>query len=470
MIATETGQQPTLSKKRSLNIQRISDWKRRIGEKVLSSLNFTMRVVERLSNYNVLSQKQDMMHGYIISLQFSGQQGAGIQCLTSLQCLTASFDLPVLILEPSMLESEFVSLAPVGSQNSTVLRFGDFFDLQHFNRVSKSLGYALLGTKEEFFAAAPREIIFVQTTKKIRSVNRRISSSEIVWTSESEPNGDKYCYQFGQLQSHLTLLKSEQFCVVRIVRVTFVRNFFSENFWKIIYGDKHPQDVTVIFNKWSTPWLIPNDNAEDPNKCKDVGRNSTKEQFMPSARLIVDAKHYENMYLNSQNEVALMVRFEHMLNYIKQQTLSSPDSKKITVDDCVADTIRAMKEKQISGSPMVTLDVGRFGSDSIEMKIRAMLIEKSKLILTSLFNNGLSFEEWEDSFTKATGGVEHGGYIAALQRTLASRAKCLILVGGGNFQDLALKDYIKNHPNKTDQCIEFVCVKEEERFIKVINS
>ena len=468
MIATETGQQPTLSNKRSLNLQRISDLKRRIGEKVLSSLNFTMRVVERLSNYNVLSHtEQDRTQGYIISLFFTGQQGAGIQCLTSLQCLVASFDLPVLILEPSMVRNEFVSLAPVRSQNSTVLRFGDFFDLQHFNRMSKSLGYALLGTKEEFYAEAPREIVFVEIKPKAGSMNQRIS--DVVWTSESEPNGHKYCYELGRLNRHLTQLKSERFCVVRIVEVTLINNSSSsgKDFWKIIYGDKHPQQVTVIFSEWNTPWFIPNNNAEDPNKCKQVGRHSTKEQFMPSARLIVDAEHYENMYLNSQNEVALMVRFEHMLTFIKRQKL-----KKMTFDDCLADMIRVITEKQTSSSPMVTIDVGRFGSASIGKELRKMLIEKSKLILTSLFNNRLTFKEWEDSFTKATGGVEHGGYIAALQRTLASRAKCLILVGGGNFQDLALKDYIKNHPNKTDQCIEFVCVKlgEEERFIKVINS
>ena len=69
------------------------------------------------------------------------------------------------------------------------------------------------------------------------------------------------------------------------------------------------------------------------------------------------------------------------------------------------------------------------------------LTEKSKQLLNSLFNNELSFSEWEESFTRATGGVGNSGYIqAALQRTLASRAKCLILIGGGTFQDLALKD------------------------------
>lgn len=86
------------------------------------------------------------------------------------------------------------------------------------------------------------------------------------------------------------------------------------------------------------------------------------------------------------------------------------------------------------------------------------LTEEAKLLIMDLYSNKLTFEEWEESFNKATGGVKNNGYIAALQRTLASRAKCLVLVGGGSFQELALKDYLKNHPNKEDHCIHLLAL------------
>ena len=52
-----------------------------------------------------------------------------------------------------------------------------------------------------------------------------------------------------------------------------------------------------------------------------------------------------------------------------------------------------------------------------------------------------------------TGGIKDHGYVAALQRTIASRANCLVLVGGGNFLKLALGDYLNFHPNPSSWCI-----------------
>ena len=130
---------------------------------------------------------------------------------------------------------------------------------------------------------------------------------------------------------------------------------------------------------------------------------------------------------------------------------------------------------------MVTLDIysymGKFGSgvwSDLETKHGVDvdgLKEKSKELLNSLFDNQLGLYEWEESFTQATNGIENSGYIAALQRTLASRTKCLILVGGGTFQDLALKDYLRIHPKREDWCVKLVCIyKNEDSFMNVIHS
>ena len=72
------------------------------------------------------------------------------------------------------------------------------------------------------------------------------------------------------------------------------------------------------------------------------------------------------------------------------------------------------------------------------------------------------------TFTNATKRIENSGYIAALQRTLASQAECLVLAGGGNFQELAMRDYMRNHPNKRNWCIHAVCAIDEERLISEI--
>ena len=49
------------------------------------------------------------------------------------------------------------------------------------------------------------------------------------------------------------------------------------------------------------------------------------------------------------------------------------------------------------------------------------------------------------------------GYIAALQRVLASRADCLVLVGDGDFQAMDVLDFMQYHNSK--ECIHVVCDK-----------
>ena len=57
---------------------------------------------------------------------------------------------------------------------------------------------------------------------------------------------------------------------------------------------------------------------------------------------------------------------------------------------------------------------------------------------------GWNFDQWEQRFIDSLGGVTDRGYVAALQRVLASSSKaaCLVLMGGGRFQELSLESYL----------------------------
>ena len=439
-------------------MQSIIDWSRH-----------SVVIGKQNSSLAKLSHKRDEpQHGYVVAISLSGQQGAGIQALTSLQCWVSSFNLPMVILEPIMSKTVFVSI-PRSSQNS-FLTFSDLFDIQHFNRISESLGYTLVATREQFFSTAPRNAIFVHVKSAPKNISTRESTAKVFWRADEEQT----CYQFEA--SRLGLLAKEQgFCFVRIVEAICshknILKVTDQEVREVFFGDQLPQQVTLFFNKWETSWYVENDDLDNPFTCKRIGKNSSKEQFLPSPRLVSDAKYYETHFLQSSNEVALMLRIEHVIHFVRQQQRLSLTST-WTVDECLTRAFKMTKEMQMSGYPMVTMDIGKFGSASLSQTLGVDiddLSEKSKLMLTELYENKLTFEEWEESFTKATGGVEHSGYIAALQRTLASRAKCLILVGGGNFQDLALKDYLKKHPNREDQCIHLLCVKNEIPLTEVMN-
>lgn len=458
-------------------VQTDLDWTHS-GKEVLSMLNFNLlRRLTSLMNYKQYSKEY---YGYVVALRYSGQQGAGIQALMSLQCWAASFNLPIRILEPILNDTFFVSIPHERktSLSSRFLRFGDLFDIKHFNRVSESIGYVSVGTKEEFLTAAPRNAIYIHLKLVPKSLPVLEQAAKTVWTVDSECKEEECCYQSkdsstsGKYEEIASLNKD--FCVIRIIEATYSYAhhyiFSDKEVREVIYGDnRQPQHVTVIFNLWRTPWYVINNELNNPHKCKRAGHDSSKEQFCPSPRLISDTEHYEKQFLNSNNEVAVMLRIEHMIEYVDQH------HEQWTVDKCLQDVNRLTNEKQKFGRPMVTLDMGKFGSgvwSEVATKHGVdvdSLTKKSKLLLNSLFKNEWTFEEWEESFTQATGGIENSGYIAALQRTLASRAKCLILVGGGTFQDLALKDYLRNNPRRENHCVHLVCVKKDDLFMNIIH-
>ena len=103
------------------------------------------------------SHKHEEHHGYIVPVSYSGQQGSGIQAFISLQCWMSSFNLPMHLLEPVMLNNIF----PISQNTSDSMKFSDLFDIHNFNRVSETLGYPIVATRKEFFSAAQRETILM---------------------------------------------------------------------------------------------------------------------------------------------------------------------------------------------------------------------------------------------------------------------------------------------------------------------
>ena len=62
------------------------------------------------------------------------------------------------------------------------------------------------------------------------------------------------------------------------------------------------------------------------------------------------------------------------------------------------------------------------GQEVVIYMSQAIWVNQTKSTMSELTSHTLSFEEWEESYVKAAGGVTNSGYIAALQRTIASQA------------------------------------------------
>jgi hypothetical protein len=87
-----------------------------------------------------------------------------------------------------------------------------------------------------------------------------------------------------------------------------------------------------------------------------------------------------------------------------------------------------------------------------------LIPQRIKGTVVCWFNYSVSFRNWENTLFNVTGGIKDRSYIAALPRTVASRAVCLVLVGGGNFLRLALHNYLNDHTDPHSWCLHFVCL------------
>ena len=118
-----------------------------------------------------------------------------------------------------------------------------------------------------------------------------------------------------------------------------------------------------------------------------------------------------------------------------------------TVFNNLLATVKKLQANIGHGNIFVTADIGKYGSNTWHQMVRSWdrnltsgVLEVIKRTVTTLYSNSWTFEEWEQSFGTASGGIEDQSYIAALQKGIAGRARCLLLFGGGGFQLVALYD------------------------------
>ena len=106
---------------------------------------------------------------------------------------------------------------------------------------------------------------------------------------------------------------------------------------------------------------------------------------------------------------------------------------KIVVNKCVDEIGQILSS--ISGQHFMTIDIGRFGdpkaSSFMTSATATEIINKMiKVTYSNLWNQTV----WESTFIKAANGISDSGYIASLQKEIASHASSLIAAGGGSFQ------------------------------------
>ena len=367
-----------------------------------------------------------------------------MNALTSLQCWAGQSDLSISIVEPVIRIRRILSFTANRKSNDS-MALSNYFDIEHFNAVSKEMGYAELTPLDEFDKKGSKNVAYIDT---------KPHTEKILWTTgESTPS----CMRRASAGRNRPLhsLIDAGYCIVRVI----IANWKTLTDYKLqeLLGEWNNGNVTLVFSMWRGYWHT------NTSKCVNIDGTSTiKNQFRPSHRLLQDAKRYEDLYTGlNPTVVAIMIRLEHAV-------LLTSRNHKYNINTCLDNLVKTYEELKSSnaGIPIITADIGKYGSGSWNKIVKdeawmSSLKAQTLNTIQVLFNHKMSFERWERSFVEAAGGVTNRGYIAALQRVIASRADCLVLMGGGSFQDLALQDYIHFHKDRDKWCIHLICAHNE---------
>lgn len=407
--------------------------------------------------------------GCVLVQRYSGQQGAAVKALASLQRWIRDVHLPMVIVEPIL----YNSVMGVRKQG---VRFSDMFDLDHFNAVSRSEGVPELIDWPTYLAKAPRTAVFI----KMNSVSTKtIPDPQLKWNATN----DRDCVTRNISGPDST---SISLCQVRTVtgywKFVSVHTLSEGDVYGTVLGGLDPTNITLVFSLWRGPWEIPHSLSPTPRVSNNITESRDKNKFHDSLRLHLSSQLYQKKFLTEvgapeSRYVAVMIRAEHAVLEIQH----SPRHPRLRLSGGIE---KCMRQLQVETSEamrrvgttqlLVTSDVGRYGSGSWEQTIhsREEVADVQQTVMRGverLYGGRWSFEQWEDSFLEAADSVQDRGYVAALQRVLATEADCFVLFGGGLFQELSLENYLHRTSNHTQsRCIRLVCVQSS--YLKTFHS
>ena len=398
------------------------------------------------------SSGSDVRRSYMLTHTYGGQLTRAIKNMMIQQCWARDLVGGATLVEPFssnsfLLNEPFAWGTPRSAPSLLVARFSDYFDLQFYNQTSMERDGAPLVAWEEFLAKAPREMVVVVTP---------------VWTCKAGLHHAVQTLVDSRFESLIKGLEYYKFVVIKKVMIYCSDPERGQNLVKNIIP--FLSNSTIVFGSWksyimASSWLHISDHCNTSDKYP-------ASRLRPSAKIQRHMENYKSSVLQANKTIAIMLRVERFL------TLKSSGRSNETVDSCLKKTMSVyeglrQQAQWVGSKPYLTLDIGRFGSgimqttDSVS-RFGESLREVTKLVtkfLVRIYNSRWkTITEWEDSFVQATGGVQERGYVAMLQRGIAVESDCLILMGGGSYQEVAATQYLEGHPSPGEQCLHTVCV------------
>ena len=431
-----------------------------------TEMSVTLTTTPKHTPLEGVHQKEISKHGFILALQYLDQITGGTMNLLSLQCWAKSVTPPgreysVRVVEPFIQQGSrfgvsLMSKKRFQTENDILLR--DLFDYLRWTAYTINKKYADLISWNKFLSSSPKQIIMVYSTCtncSCLSDNNLSSSKQVFLQDHNFKVVRTVCYHVGPVYEHK-----------------------ANEFRDLVYGPFSPTDVTVVFDTWGG--IIDQRNTLKRLILSDLPQcvRSINDGLMtPSAKVVADSEAYVKQYIHKSTDdrnstsdvyIAVMFRMEYYAILLQRKGTSKYSQYKsmLRCIDNIASRVNHLKRTHRTQSVFLAMDYGKFGSVSfgrlLEQENGKIILTKdevdtaSKRLYTMLFGNSSSLRDWEESFDRVA-SVKSPGYVAMMQKTLASRATCLVLVGGGSFQKTTQVMFTSF--NNISSCIYNLCGK-----------
>lgn len=390
-----------------------------------------------------LDPDRDKRTGYILVASFHEQQTKASDNLFGLQCWAKT--LFVSIVEPFIENSHFV--VPLSSDNPDLLRYSDIFNVGVRYMLTAQHMFAPLASWNDFLANAPHRLVVVRfkyLTQQLSNQRRENNESTLHLAVNSEYK--EGCDIDTGLSAKVEYLTSvHNFTVIREVCFNFAAGYELTlfQFNRHLYGGLRPKTVSVLMEEWrGLSTLENNKRATLLDACLPSNYLQSVTYSWPSEQLICDAKKYRQQYIQTDSYITLMVRTEKIL--------SINTSREFLVG-CLNHTLkvwRALKRSTGIKTTFLSMDIGKYGSDSLVERSKNRyypFLDLYREFLHKIFGPDATIEKWELGF-ESVSSKQDMGYIGSLQKTIAAQSRCIVFTGGGTFQRHA--NYINGRINR----------------------
>ena len=412
------------------------------------------QVSDNIINPRVPTTPNQTFSGHILALKIYEQQTMASGNLLQLQCFARILGLSVV--QPFMKDSCLVTPL-LESYHSRMLQLEDIFDMQEWRKYAEQKGYAPLVKWKEFVVRTPQNVILVQMKYPTLNRVKYIRKNGGLFSSKSSENGEyKRGCGYKVVKRTLPFLRRNGFHVVRTVCFNFLSGIevSLEAFRAHLFGDYDPNTVTVIVDEWRGL----GEQHRVPIQERICQKSQTYRLYsQPSLRILENAQLYVDRYLrngSSKEYLAIIARYE-MTGLTRKVNSEDPHA---IIPYCLQKTLdHSEKMLKSSGLTQIFLsaDIGRYGSRSFLRKHYFGHLQEMESFIGKVYRDKMNIGDWERTFEDIA-QVFDSGYIAKLQQAIVVKAKCILFVGGGTFQEHTLHLYQKLHPNPSDRCIEVI--------------